>query len=123
LHPVLGLIFLAIVVTCFGCLLIWGTSKLGPKPRSIEELGGAYECGMAPVVTTTKKISVNYYLTAVLFVLLDIEIIFLYPLALVYKDFIKEGRGLYIFLGLAVFLTIFIIGLFWEVRTKALKWT
>lgn len=123
MHPVLGLIFLTVFVGCFGAFMIWGSSKLGPNKNASKEKKEAYECGISPVPTASRKISVNYYLTAVLFVLLDIEIIFLYPLALAYKDFLKEGRGLYIFSGFAVFLTIFILGLFWEIRTRALKWT
>ncbi len=125
--PVVGFLILLAIVISFGSLLVFLTSKTGPKTsRKAGSLGAKnkpYECGLESVAPQEKKVSVNYYLTAILFVLFDIEIVFLYPWAIAYKDFIKEGVGLYAFVGMLVFLFIFTLGLVWEIKSKALKWT
>ena len=68
------------------------------------------------------KVSVKYYLTAILFILFDIEIIFMYPWAISFRDFISTGGGAFVFISMMVFIAIFIFGLFWEVKSKALEW-
>lgn len=123
MSPVVGLLILLIVVVGFGSLLVFLTSKIGPKPVKSKSKEEPYECGLDSVQPKGKQVSVNYYLMAILFVLFDIEIVFLYPWAIAYKDFIKEGLGLYVFIGMVIFLTIFILGLFWEIKSKALKWS
>lgn len=125
--PILGFLILLAIVIFFGSSLVYLTSKIGPKPSveagSSRTKGKPYECGLESVTPKGKKISVDYYLTGILFVLFDIEIVFLYPWAVAYKEFIKEGVGLYAFIGLLVFLFIFTLGLVWEIKSKALKWT
>jgi len=71
----------------------------------------------------TTKIPIKFYLTAILFILFDIEIIFMYPWAMAYDHYITEmGMGIYIFSAMAVFLAVFIFGLFWEIKSRALEW-
>lgn len=81
-----------------------------------------YECGLEGEGAESTKVPIKYYLTAILFILFDIEIIFMYPWALAYSDFMEAGFGLYIFLSMAIFLAVFIVGLFWEIKSKALEW-
>ena len=57
-----------------------------------------------------------------LFILFDIEIIFMYPWAITFRDFISSGHGTFAFASMMIFLTIFIFGLFWEIKSKALEW-
>lgn len=119
--PLGGVIFLAIFITLFGCFLLFLASKLGKRkydPVKFE----AYECGIPVQEKKDTKISVKFYLTAILFIIFDIEIIFMYPWATSFKDFITAGQGLYVFSGMLVFLLVFIYGLFWEVKSKALEW-
>jgi len=113
---------LAGFVIFFGIALVFLTSLLGPKTKQSKVKTMAYECGLEGEGPESTKIPVKFYLTAILFILFDIEIIFMYPWALAYSDFIEVGRGLYIFGAMAVFLLIFIFGLFWEIRSKALEW-
>lgn len=119
LVPVLVLF---LIVATFGALLLALFSLLGPKVRASRTKNMPYECGIPGQEAAETKISVKYYLTAILFILFDIEIIFMYPWALAYSDFIAHGEGLYIFLAMFVFLAIFIFGLFWEIKSKALEW-
>lgn len=119
--PLGGIIFIAVFVAIFGCLLLFLASKLGVRkydPVKFE----IYECGVPAEEKKDTKISVKFYLTAILFILFDIEIIFMYPWATSFRDFISSGQGLFALVSMGIFLLVFIFGLFWEVKSKALEW-
>lgn len=117
-----AVIVLATFVAAFGAGLLYLVSLVGPKPKYSEAKDSTYECGLPAQESGNSKISVKFYLTAILFILFDIEIIFMYPWAIAYGDFIAEGQGLYIFGAMGIFLLIFIFGLIWEIKSKALEW-
>ena len=105
----------------WACALLLLASKLGTRvydPVKQE----SYECGIPAQEKKDTKISVKFYLTAILFIIFDIEIIFMYPWATIFKDSIASGQGLYVLISMMVFILIFIFGLFWEVKSKALEW-
>jgi len=95
LFQYLGVLFLVLVVTAFavGTML---ASKLAGwyfSSRKARALGRhkpikdtPYECGMLPVGDGSSRLSIKFYLVAMLFILFDIEVVFLYPWAVVYKD-------------------------------------
>lgn len=119
--PLGGVLFITGFVLLFGCALLWLASKLGRRvydPVKFE----AYECGIPAQEKKDTKISVKFYLTAILFIIFDIEIIFMYPWAVTYRDFLASGLGLYVLIAMMAFLLVFIFGLFWEVKSKALEW-
>jgi NADH-quinone oxidoreductase subunit A len=119
--PLGGILFIAVFVILFGCALLLLASKLGRRvydPVKFE----VYECGLPAEEKKDTKISVKFYLTAILFIIFDIEIIFMYPWAVTFKDSIKSGQGLFVLISMAVFLAVFIFGLLWEVKSKALEW-
>lgn len=113
---------LAGFVIIFGIILVLVAAIFGPKPKASKMKSMSYECGLIGEGQETTKIPVKFYLTAILFILFDIEIIFMYPWAIAYSDFIEAGQGIYIASAMAVFLAIFIFGLFWEIRSRALEW-
>ncbi len=119
LVPVLAL---SVFVALFGLLLVFLASRFGPRTKPSAVKQSSYECGLEVEKSTTTKIPIKYYLTAILFILFDIEIIFMYPWALAFGDFIQAGHGLYIFSAMGVFLAIFVFGLFWEIKSRALDW-
>jgi len=119
LVPVL---LLTVFVIIFGAALLGFAHLIGAKAKPNKVKDETYECGIPAEVSGPTKVPIKFYLTAILFILFDIEIIFMYPWALSYGDFISNGLGLYIFLAMAFFLAIFIVGLFWEVKSKALEW-
>jgi NADH-quinone oxidoreductase subunit A len=80
----------------------------------------AYECGLPAEGRPGARFSVKFYVTAMLFILFDIEVVFLIPLVLVYRDFLAEG--LPIFLPFMFFLLVLVVGLYYEVRKGALEW-
>ena len=120
--PLGGVLFITIFVTLFGCFLLWLASKLGTKATYDPVKLQSYECGIPVQEKKDTKISVKYYLTAILFIIFDIEIIFMYPWATTFQDFISSGQGFFTLISMMVFLLIFIFGLFWEVKSKALEW-
>ena len=118
----LAVIFLGLFVLAFGIFLVWGTGLLGPKRHPTAAKMMPYECGVPGEETEDSKISVKFYLTAILFIIFDIEIIFMYPWAVSFMDFVKQGLGVYILLAMGVFILLFVVGLIWEVKSKALDW-
>jgi len=122
MSALVAIIFLGTFTLLFGSALIYVASILGPKPKYSSVKDTSYECGMPIQETGHSKVPIKFYLTAILFILFDIEIIFMYPWAVTYVDFINEGHGIYIFSAMAVFLAIFILGLIWEIKSKALEW-
>lgn len=122
MESVLPVLFLATFVALFGSFIVWGTGKLGPKVKPSKVKSEAYECGLPGQESGDSKIPIKFYLTAILFILFDIEIIFMYPWAVAYTDFIEEGFGVQALVVMGVFLLVFIVGLFWEIKSKALDW-
>ena len=118
----LAVLILGGLITGFGIFLVVGSSLLGPRPTQSAAKMMPYECGVPGEETEDSKISVKFYLTAILFIIFDIEIIFMYPWAVAFLDFVKQGQGLYILGGMGVFLLLFIVGLVWEVKSRALDW-
>lgn len=113
---------LALFVVVFGGVLLLFANLISAKAKPNSVKDETYECGLPSETSGPTKIPIKFYLTAILFILFDIEIIFMYPWALTYGDFIAQGHGLYIFIAMAFFLAVFIFGLFWEVKSKALEW-
>ena len=117
-----AVLILGFIVTAFGIFLVWGSGKLGPKRTITAAKMMPYECGIPGQETKDSKVSVKFYLTAILFIIFDIEIIFMYPWAVAFMDFVKDGHGLYILGAMGVFILLFVVGLFWEVKSRALDW-
>ncbi len=120
--PLGGIIFIFIFIAVFGAFLLWVASKTGGKPKYNAIKFEPYECGLPSQYKKDTKVSVKYYLTAILFILFDIEIIFMYPWAVSFREFITSGAGAFVLISMMVFIGIFIYGLFWEVKSKALEW-
>ena len=82
----------------------------------------AYECGMLPVGDHQPRFSVKFYLVAMLFVIFDIEVVFMYPWAVVFRDFLAAGMGSTIFWSMAGFAGILFIAYLYALRKGALRW-
>ena len=93
---------------------------IGPKNPNPVKLS-TYESGMEPVGTARTRFSVKYYMAAMLFIIFDIEIVFMYPWAVSFRSF--EGYALtYALIEMIVFIGILIIGYIYMLRKGALKW-
>lgn len=115
--PIAILILLA-TVTAGGILVL--SHFLGPKKPSSEKLS-TYECGVSLLMKSRVRLSIKFYLIAVLFVLFDIEVIFLYPWAIVFKKLLLHN-GNFIFVEMLIFLAVLSFGLFYVWKKGALEW-
>jgi len=114
------LVLLALVVG-FAVVNLLLSDVLGRKRRAIGK-GSAYECGMAPVGNARLRLSVHFYLVAVLFILFDVESIFLIPWAAAAKELGELGVGGIVFCEVAFFVLVLVVGLIYEWRRGGLRW-
>ena len=117
--PVLMLGMLAVVFS-FGMLIM--SVVLGQKGKRLPVKDTPYECGMIPVGEGSTRLSVKFYLVAMLFILFDIEVVFLYPWAVIYREMLQQGGGA--ILGAMVsFLGILFVGYLYALKKRAFDWT
>jgi NADH-quinone oxidoreductase subunit A len=116
-------IFVALVVAVlFSCLFVALSRYFGPeRPGATKE--SVYECGMPPIGSAHQRFSVKFYLVAVLFILFDLEAVFIFPWAVVFRDFVADGAGLYILAEMGFFLSVLFLGWYYVLKRGALDWT
>jgi NADH-quinone oxidoreductase subunit A len=118
--PVLMLILVAVALT--GGML-GGSVLLGQRGRQSRIKNTAYECGMIPVGEGHARLSVKFYLVAMLFILFDIEVVFLYPWAVVYRSMLADpATANLIFFSMLSFLGILFIGYLYALKKRAFDW-
>jgi len=116
--PVLMLLILAVL---FSAGMLVGSVLLGQKGRRTPIKDTPYECGMLPVGGGNTRLSVKFYLVAMLFILFDIEVVFLYPWAVVYKQMLKDNGGM-ILGAMLSFMAILFVGYIYAVKKHAFDW-
>ncbi len=92
---------------------------LGPRRKS-KVKDEAFECGIESVGNARTPISVKYFLTAILFVLFDVEVIFMYPWAVNFRELNKEGY--YGFIEMLIFMALLLAGFFYIIKKGILRW-
>ena len=111
--PVLLLMGLAV---SFAVVTIFLSYLFGPR-RDDPVKAAPYECGMGTLGSTHHAIPIKYYIVAMLFLVFDLEVIFLYPWAVVFRDL-----GLFGFVEMTIFLFILFLGFVYVWRKGALEW-
>ena len=114
-----ALIFLAVATGLATVLLLLGTGLgryFSKAPDDAQKLS-AYECGFEAFEDARMKFDVRYYLVAILFILFDLEIAFLFPWAVVLQEI-----GLFGFVAMMIFLGVLVIGFIYEWMKGALEW-
>src|SRR6185369_9025013 len=81
-----------------------------------------YECGMTPVGDARERFSVKFYLVAMLFILFDVEAVFLYPWAIILKDLKAMGQGLFAISEMFIYIAIVLVGFFYIWKKGVLDW-
>src|SRR5688500_16459904 len=118
--PVLLLLLFA---TLFAAGTLIASKLFGFRGKRSKIKDIAYECGMLPIGEGNTRMSVKFYLVAMLFILFDIEVVFLYPWAVVYKDMLAEaGMKDLIFGSMISFLAILFVGYIYAVKKRAFDW-
>ncbi|HEX3800536.1 MAG TPA: NADH-quinone oxidoreductase subunit A [Verrucomicrobiae bacterium] len=121
LQQYIPILILAVVAIAFAFGTLIASALLGKLGRRSRIKDSAYECGMLPVGEASSRMSVKFYLVAMLFILFDIEVIFLYPWAIVYKEMLVTHAGL-IFGSMMSFLGILFVGYIYALKKKAFDW-
>ncbi|TDJ77597.1 MAG: NADH-quinone oxidoreductase subunit A [Planctomycetota bacterium] len=120
LHYAPILVLLALVVG-FGVASIGLSELLGAKRRVVGK-ADAYECGMEPVGNARVRLSIHFYLVAVLFILFDVEVVFLVLWAVGAKSFTAAGVGPLVFAEVFVFVGLLALALAYVWRKGGLDW-
>jgi NADH-quinone oxidoreductase subunit A len=94
---------------------------LGPKRKTGDKLIN-FESGIPSIGNARQPMGIKYFLVAILFVLFDVEVIFFYPYAVNFQNFIKDGMGMQVFLEVVLFVAFFFCGFFYIVKKGALDW-
>jgi NADH-quinone oxidoreductase subunit A len=115
--PILLFILVGIAVGVLPLLLGGGLSRLLGVHRPDSEKLSPYECGFEAFEDARMKFDVRYYLIAILFILFDLEIAFLFPWAVVLKEI-----GFFGFMSMVLFLGILVVGFVYEWMKGALEW-
>ena len=112
-YPIAVLIGIALVL---GVLVIVLGHAFGPK-RPSSRKADTYESGMTPIGPGTRQLPIRFYLVAVLFILFDIEVIFLFPWAVVFREL-----GVFGIIEMAVFVIILLVGFAYALKKGAFEW-
>lgn len=111
-----GALILFILAVLIAGGMVIATSILGPK-RNFADKMEPFECGESPIVSPHQRFSVKFYLIAVLFILFDVEVVFLFPWAILFKKL-----GMFGLIEMLVFLLILGVGLVYVWKRGGLDW-
>jgi NADH-quinone oxidoreductase subunit A len=114
-------VLLGIVAVGFAVGTLVFSVVVGKRGRQSRIKNTAYECGMLPTGEGSTRLSVKFYLVAMLFILFDIEVVFLYPWAVVYREMLAQNAGL-ILGSMVCFMVILFIGYIYAVKKGAFDW-
>jgi NADH-quinone oxidoreductase subunit A len=116
LSQYLPIVFMAVIALGFVVTTLLATHALGPK-RKTKVKSDPFECGVEVQGNARTPFSIKYFLVAILFVLFDVEVIFMYPWAVNFKEL-----GLFGLLEMFTFMGLMVVGLIYIIRRGALKW-
>ena len=117
----LPILILTVIAIGLGFLLTSLSGLLGPmRPNKLKQ--SVYESGMDPVGTAHERFKIKFYLVAMLFILFDIEVVFMYPWAVQYRQLLTE-YGWFPFVEMLVFISILFVGYIYVYKKGGLKWS
>ncbi len=116
LENYLPILIFIVVALGLGTVMICVGAVLGPRRPDSEKLS-PYECGFEAFEDSRMKFDVRYYLVAILFIIFDLEIAFLFPWAVVLDEI-----GMFGFLAMMLFLGVLVVGFIYEWKKGALEW-
>jgi NADH-quinone oxidoreductase subunit A len=116
--PLLVLMVIAVLLASVLVVLSW---FLGPKKPSAAKLA-PYECGVTPVGSARERFPVKYYLIAMLFIIFDIETVFLYPWAVTFTQWNSHALQVFSFIEMIIFIIILFVGYIYVWKKGAFEW-
>ena len=96
---------------------------LGKSAKSSAMKDSAYECGMLPIGETQPRFSVKFYLVAMLFVIFDIEVVFMYPWAVTFRQLVLNDGVTIAFWSMLCFVSVLFLAYLYALKKGALKWS
>jgi NADH-quinone oxidoreductase subunit A len=121
--PYVPLLIMFGIAAIFAATFLGLSAWLGPRRPTASKLS-VYECGLEHHAGSAReRFSVKFYLVAILFILFDIEVVFLYPWAVNYRSLLAAGQGVYMLAAMGVFFILLTLGLVYEWRKGALDWS
>jgi len=121
LYDYLPILLIFIVAGGFATSQILLSQFVGQRKRTRTKLM-PYECGKDPVGSARERFSVKFYLIAMIFILFDIEVIFLVPWAVVFKKLLTPTYGLFVYYEMMVFIGLLAVGLIYVIKKGAFDW-
>jgi NADH-quinone oxidoreductase subunit A len=121
LKDYLPILLMFIVAAGFALSNILLSQMVGQRKRTRTKLM-PYECGKDPVGSARERFSVKFYLIAMVFILFDIEVIFLVPWAVVFKSLVAEGLGTLAYVEMMLFVALLFVGYIYVWRKGAFEW-
>lgn len=115
------ILIFTLVALSFPVVTLLVMKLVRPEMRNIGDRLKPYECGIPPESDARGRYSVRFYLLAILFVIFDVEVVFLFPWAVQYKVLLR-GLGVFGLVEMLVFLGILIVGYIWLYKKGALEW-
>jgi NADH-quinone oxidoreductase subunit A len=115
-------LFYAALVVAFPAVTLVLAKLIRPTSTSFGDKLKAYECGILPENDARGRYSVRFYILAMLFLVFDVEIVFLIPWAILYRGWVLMHLGLFALVSMFVFLGILLIGYVWLYKKGALEW-
>lgn len=115
-----GLMILILVAAIICGAMVTLSWVLGPKKRTPYK-ASPYECGVAPVGTSRERFPIKFYLVAILFILFDIEVVFLWSWMTVYKNSSKEFM-LFSYIEFVTYMSTWVLGYLYAIRVGAIDW-
>jgi NADH-quinone oxidoreductase subunit A len=97
------------------------SALIGKRGRETAAKDTPYECGKDPIGPTHSRFSIKFYLVAMLFILFDIEVVFMFAWSVVYRELLRDGPG--IFFSMFAFIGILFVGYLYALKKKAFDWT
>ncbi|MFN7142150.1 MAG: NADH-quinone oxidoreductase subunit A [Myxococcota bacterium] len=110
-----------LIAVVFSLAFVAMSKYFGPSRPTATKVS-LYECGMPSVAPSHQRFSVKFYLVAVLFILFDLEAVFLFPWAVVFKGFVEQGAGVFMFVEMFTFLGVLFLGWVYCLKRGALEW-
>jgi len=121
LESAVPVLLVLLVAVLFAGLFLALSYWLGPKKRdALKET--PYECGIPARSTIQIRFFVRFFLVALLFLLFDLEAVFLYPWVLTFRGFLDAGAGDYTLGVMGIFMVVLVVGLVYEWRKGGLEW-
>jgi NADH-quinone oxidoreductase subunit A len=113
----------SVILAGLGFIVVaFSAARLIRPTRPNREKYLTYECGIDPVGAGWSQTQIRYYVFAFLFVIFDVESVFLFPFAAVLNEFSRAGQGGPVFVEMVVFVAILLVGLLYAWKKKVLEW-